>query len=350
MTVSGDHAARPDDPQASLRAELLGQIAAAQFDLEAAIADLTRDGAPAAVLADSRSQFGALIAMRRQMGSASPSALAEMRNEVAALVASGQSAAQQARSAAASNADMAELSSRAAEARARVDETMRGMKDFDADLRFADQRDQAEYRRREAERLAYIAAEQAKGAPESHLNASGAAIGQMADAAAHGAADNPEFTKRWDALMKSTRKLREQVIRDGGDVSKFDSDVRADLRRILKSKGKSDAEIDALLAAHHDPLDAMQAIVAEQKVALADREIDDFTMKAREHKDGAALAATETKLAATALPIEQPGPLADAMSVLKAAGVAPSTHDAEAPPTHGVTAQVAAVVASTRAV
>ena len=264
MTVSEGRPTQSEDRQASLRAELLGQIAAAQFDLEAVIADLTRDGAPAAALLDSRSQLSALTALSRQMGSVSGAALAEMRAEIASLVATSQSTAQQARTAAASKPDAAELIGRAQEVRAHVNEVMRGMKDFDPYLRFENERDEAEYRRREAENRAYIAAQQAKGTPEGDLNAAGAAVGQMADAHAHGAGDSPEFKKRWDELVASTEKLREEAKANGVSTEEFDNRLREDLRRILKSKGLSDAQIDAQLAAHADPLEAVKASIASE--------------------------------------------------------------------------------------
>ncbi|MEI9927610.1 MAG: hypothetical protein WDN44_07765 [Sphingomonas sp.] len=74
----------------------------------------------------------------------------------------------------------------------------------------------------------------------------------MADAKAHGAS-GPEFDKRWSDLVTATDHLREQVRASGGSTKEFDDHLREDLRRILKSKGLSDTQIDAQFAAHPDP-------------------------------------------------------------------------------------------------
>ncbi|RYM09536.1 hypothetical protein EWH12_14305 [Sphingobium cupriresistens] len=246
------------------------QLDGPRSELATVLADLIRNGVPAALV---QSQLAAISQLQQQINVADASTLAAMPAAVAGMVADVLATAQQG-GAAVSGAEAAEgadIASLAATSRATVNRTMQGMKDFD--LTFASAEDEAAYRRREAERLALIEAEQKKGTPEGDLNAAGAAVGQMADAAAHGAAADPRFQQRWEALMDSTEKLRAQIIREGGDVSKFDARLREDLRQIMKSKGKTDAEIDALLAAHPDnPMDAMKAFVAEQKGALTERD------------------------------------------------------------------------------
>jgi len=343
MTDSGVHPAS-DEPNASIRAELVGQLVAAQFDLEAAIADLMRDGAPASDVISSRTQLGSVIALRQQVAGADVKSLAAMRSDIATVVAASQSAAQQART----SSDMAaasNIANIAQNARATVNETMRGMKDFEPYLHFANAQDEAEYRHREEERRAYIAAEQAKGTPQGDLNASGAAVGQMADAAAHGAVQSPEFQQRWDKLTASTEALRAQLVRDGKDVSELDAHMREDLRRIMRSKGIPDTKIDALLAAHRDnPLDAMKEFVAEQKGVLTERDLDRIDMETQ-----AAGARSTVPVGMAKQVIEQAAPSAPAASTLaeslgsigaelKAMGIDHTEHDSAAQPAHGVAA------------
>jgi integrase len=72
-------------------------------------------------------------------------------------------------------------------------------------------------------------------------------------------------------FVQGTAALREKIIQEGGNVSKFDDGLRADLRQIMKSKGVPDDKIDALLAEHRDnPINAVKAYVAEHKIALAE--------------------------------------------------------------------------------
>jgi len=344
MTVSEGHAAKPDDPQASLRSELLGQLVAAQFEIEAAIADLTRDGAPASAVANTRSQLAAVGALRQQLIGADARTLASMRGDIAATVAACQTAAQQAR-AAADEASASNLSNYAQSARNAVHDVMRGMKDFDRDLRFANAQDEAEYRRREDERRAYIDGELAKHTPQGDLNASGGAVGQMTDAAAHGAAANPEFQRRWDKLVVSAEALRAQLVRDGKDVSDFDKHLREDLRRIMKSKGLSDAQIDEQFAAHQgNPIETAKAFVAEQKDVLTQHDLDRLDMETQ-----AAGARSTVTVGMAKQVIEQATPPASAASTLatslgsigaelKAMGIDQAEHDSTVQPTHGVAA------------
>ncbi len=253
------------------------------------------------------------------------------------MVATSQAAAQQARTVAAAQPDNAELIERAKEARAKVDEVMHGMKDFDPYLRFANEHDEAEYRRREEERRAYIDAQHGKGTPEGDLNASGAAVGQMADAAAHGASDSPAFRQRWDELVASTEKLREAARANGVSTEEFDRRLREDLRRILKSKGLSDAQIDAQFAAHPDPLDAAKAYVGGE-------DVDAIAVKVAKNERVA------TENIVVSAPPPPSSSIADAMATLRAAGVVSTEQHTDQGPEHGVTTQVAQVATPSRVV
>ena len=282
----------------------------------------------------------------RQVGVAGSATLAGLRGDIAALVAHSGAIAQQARTASGSSqsADAIEL---AAATRDQVNAVMRGMKDFDPYLQFDNAEAEADYRRREAERRAYIEAQQAKGTPEGDLNAAGAAMGQMADAGAHGAANSPEFDKRWNALADSTQRLRDQLVREGKDVSEFDNRLRDDLRQIMRAKGKSDAEIDTLLAAHTDnPMDAMRAFVAEQKGNVTERDLDVLDSKVQHHKMDADAVRTEAIREQSAPPPSSSGLLAETLSDVgaewKALGVGAADIDPAAAPSHGVAVAVAA--------
>lgn len=303
------------------------------------MAELSRNGASTGPL---ETQLQNLNAAMRQVGTAGAAALASLRSDVAAIVAQSGAVAQQARTSATStqSADAAELASAA---RDQVNAVMRGMKDFDPYLQFDNAEAEADYRRREAERRAYIEEQQAKGTPEGDLNAAGAAMGQMADAGAHGAAASPEFDRRWNALADSTQRLRDQLVREGKDVSEFDNRLREDLRQIMRAKGKSDAEIDALLAAHpENPMDAMRAFVAEQKGNVTQRDLDVLDEKVGRNAQNIKLAsiAPEHEAIATASPV------ADAANSFGAAlaglGVVASDHDPASGVTHGVSANAVA--------
>lgn len=274
--------------------------------------------------------------MRKQLVGADTKSLIAMRGDIAAVVASCQSAAQQARAAVADE-NASNIANAAQGARSAVNDVMRGMKDFEPYLHFANAQDEADYRRREEERRARIAEEQAKGTPQGDLNASGAAVGQMADAAAHGAGDSPEFQRRWDKLTASTEALRTQLIREGKDVSEFDKHLREDLRAIMRAKGVPDTQIDALLAAHRDnPMDAMKEFVAEQKGVISEREITDLTRKAQAYKEEAAEKTTAARATGPARPTDIPAAALDAMADLKALGTSVANHDVSEPPSHGI--------------
>ena len=264
---------------------MLGELVAGQFALESALADVAN--AEPAIRDQLRSQLSQIAGLRQQIGTAPGSALSLLRGEVTALASNAAGAAQEARTGSTACAPGANsIATLANAARQQTMAVMAGMKDFDRDLKFGPVDTEADYRAREAERQAYIAAEHAKGTPQGDLNAARGAVGQMADVAAHGAANNPVFEQRWDALVDSTAKLRTQIIRDGGDVAEFDTRLRNDLRAIMKSKGVPEAQIDALLTAHpDDPLEAVKAFVADQKGVFGEKEIGDLSRKAQEHKD-----------------------------------------------------------------
>lgn len=246
-----------------MRAALLGQLVGAQFELERALAEMI-PGNGGSALAEGQQQLRMLKDLQAQIGTAGQKDLSAMRAAIGAAVTGAQTALQQSRTAA-NQPDAALLAEVAQTSREQVATLMRDMHRFDPDLRFASADDETAYRQREAARRADTDAQQAKHNPQGDLNAAGGVVGQMADAKAHGAGDNPEFQQRWNELVATTEKLRDEVRRNGGSTAEFDKRLRDDLRGILKSKGLTDVQIDAQFAAHPDPLEAAKAFVSDSR-------------------------------------------------------------------------------------
>lgn len=76
-------------------------------------------------------------------------------------------------------------------------------KKLDPYLQFASAEDEAEYRKREAARKAYIDAELGKGTPQGALNAANASKEQLEDAGNHGADRSPDFAPMLDEVTKA---------------------------------------------------------------------------------------------------------------------------------------------------
>ncbi len=311
---------------------MLGPIVAAQFDLENTLDELARNAAGAAS-GPIRDQLQALGNLQRQIAGADPAALAAMRAEIAAAMTASQAVAQQARGAIAdtATADALGLTGAGNASRAQVTALMQDMHRFP--VRFSSPEDEATYREREAERRAFIEAEQAKHTPQGDLDTSAGAIGQMADIKAHGGGDSPEFQQRWNALVATTERLREAVRASGGSTAEFDDRLRADLRRILKAKGLTDAQIDAQFAAHPDPLEAAKTFVNDKDV----RQVE-----ARENVRADSVLSVVAVQSAPQPPAGiASGGLADAVSNLQGLGIVATDHDAATNPSHGVTANAA---------
>lgn len=315
-------------PLASQRLELLGQLAVAQLDLEAVIGELARTGGDAGV---ARGQVQELIRLQRGIGSASRSDLAVMRGEVNFAVAQSQTVVRQVRSASPTYVGAVELANAGAASRRALDSAMDYTRSLS--LQFDSEEDERAYREREAERRAYIEAQQARHTPEGDLNAAGAGVGQMADAKAHGAG-GPDFDRHWKTLVTTTEKLRDKVRRAGGSTKEFDERLRADLHRIMQSKGLTDAEIDAQLATHPDSLEAAKAFVGGQKDlralgASAERSAGNIVIEETE----------QGKSTADPQPSKQTSMSlnADAIAAkLKASGITLVDHPPDAVATHGV--------------
>lgn len=319
MTVSEGQPTLSVDPEASLRAELMGAIAGAQFDIDNAIAELARSGADASALTNQRQS---LQQLHRQVGTANLTTLAGLRAEITGAVATTQALAEQGRAIATSAGQVAAeaLATATANCRAQVTSVMRNMHRFDTYLHFASAEDEAAYRKREAERLAYINAQHAKGTAEGNLNAAGAALGQLADAKTHGAGNSPEFERWSNELANTTTTLRDAARQSGISTEEFDRNVTADYRRISKAQGLSDAEINARLATHDG--DALRAMAAPS---------------------GSPIAAAS----ATNPPVDD---LADALAAFKAAGIKSETPETPSTIAHRASTSNAAGQKASRAV
>jgi hypothetical protein len=175
-----------------------------------------------------------------------------------------------------------------------------------------------------ADRLRYIDEQLAKGTPEGELNAAGATAGQMLDAHAHGAGNSPEFNARWERLVKTTEQHRTALRAEGHSTDEFDRNLNASVRRYLKEKGLTDAQIDAALAVSANPLDAVTPYIQNdndaQMLVHAARIDDDRDIGAPKNITTAIAlpsVSTVSPEPATAAPPD----LADVMATFRAAGV-----------------------------
>lgn len=179
---------------------MAGQVSSAQAQLEAIIEDLRRAalaGGDTAALSQAEGQLQRLGGLQRRLESAGPGALAALRAEVSASVAATQATTETARASTAT-AQTAEAALHAASEAAHrtvsdlADEVF-GKRKYDDLLRFASPEDEAEYRKREADRKRYIEDQLALGTPQGNLNAARAMQAQLNDAGAHGADAHPDF-------------------------------------------------------------------------------------------------------------------------------------------------------------
>ena len=196
-----------------MRAELLGQIVGAQFELERAIAGLTRSGASAG---PAQNQLQVLATLQRQIGDAGGPALASLRAEIATTVAESRAIIQQSTNAArgAEAAEIETLATASAAARATAQAFMHDFyerKIFDSYLRFSSVEDEAEYRKREDAYRRAIDAALAKGTPEGDAEAMRLSKAQLADAGAHGADRSPEFATRWQQMDQQETALARAI-------------------------------------------------------------------------------------------------------------------------------------------
>lgn len=218
MTVSEvGHPATPDDPQASLRLELVGQLVAAQFALEGALAELVGNSA---ALGQAQLQLAMLATLRQQIGTASPATLYAMSNEIVAAVAQTQSVIQQGRA----NLTNSEASSASSTAKARqlvqsVADDLFRQKLLDPYLEFSSAKDEEEYRKREKGRNEQVDRAMALRTPEGNRRAVELVQEQLRDAGAHGADRSPEFGRLINTASEA-QELTAQSEQQGLDKTK----------------------------------------------------------------------------------------------------------------------------------
>lgn len=238
-TVSAiGHPAKADDPQASLRAQLLGELVEAQFDIEAAMNEIKGN---AAALSDGNTQLQLLTALQRQIGAASPAALAGLRSEIIATVSGAQAVAQQSR--ATVNDNKPERAMSAAEARQAITDVGRDVfsgQVLDPYLRFASPEDEEAYRKREEQNRKAYELELAKGTPEGNRRAAEILNRQLVDAQAHGADASPDFAD----LLERTQSA--QTVLDHKEQSPQRSAIVVENQ---KETASTEAELNDVLAA-----------------------------------------------------------------------------------------------------
>ena len=238
MTISEGQPTLSVDPEASLRAELLGQIAAAQFDVESAIAEVMRSGADVSALAN---QAQSLQQLQKQIGSAGATTLISLRAEIAGAVANTQAVTQQVRGIVASAA-LSELTTKRDAARQTIQAIGYDIferKIFDPYLQFTSPEDEEAYRKRERENNEAIKRELAKGTDEGSLRATLLLERQFNDAGAHGATASPNFERlrqqNREAMKTIKDAMRETPDQQAAPIANSEtaSDKDAELRDVM---------------------------------------------------------------------------------------------------------------------
>jgi hypothetical protein len=271
MTVSEGQPTLSVDPEASLRAELTSEIAAAQIDIANAIAELARSGADSAALAN---QSHALQQLRRTVGSANLGSLLALRSDVASASTSATALANHAISTAASAAANANLSP-AQRARASIEAVQRDLFEkrvLDPYLQFASAEDEEAYRKRERERDAEVKRALALRTPEGERRANELVQDQLRDAGAHGADRSPDFAdmvqlaKSATVDLQSAQQTQENVTaRPSVDAIKGEqpaqsSDDLGDIFATLKAAGVTTPANQAREAGHGMALASANAL------------------------------------------------------------------------------------------
>ena len=136
---------------------------------------------------------------------------------------------------------------------------------FDRYLHFSSAQDEAAFRTHAAEVHKYVDAQLARGTAEGNLNAGGGMVDYMLDAKTHGAGDSPDFMPRWNRLAADTQREHAAMTAAGQSTAEYDRTVTASVRRFLKAKGMTDAEIDKRLVAGADPLDVVKPFLGDDR-------------------------------------------------------------------------------------
>ena len=239
MTVSEGQPTLSVDPEASLRAELTGAIAAAQIDVANAIAELARSGADSAVLSN---QGQALHQLQRTVGSANLGSLLALRSDVTIAATSATALANQATSTA-TNAALANANlSPTQRARAAIEAVQRDLFEkrvLDPYLQFASAADEEAYRKRERERDTEVKRALALRTPEGDRRAIELVEDQLRDADAHGADRSPDFAAmlNQNAVAKDTLVNATPAAAPLAGETKAPSSEVSDIAAALRAAG-----------------------------------------------------------------------------------------------------------------
>lgn len=187
---------------------MLGQLVAAQFELEGALAEFTgNSGALGQV--QLQLQLSMLVVLRQQIGTASPATLSAMSNEIVGAVTQAQGLVQQARANAANGeASAASNTAKARQLMQSVADDLFRQKLLDPYLHFATAEDEAAYRKREQDRSIAYDDEIAKQTAEGNRRAASILQSQLADAKAHGADRSPDMAAIERQLAETGQNLQ----------------------------------------------------------------------------------------------------------------------------------------------
>lgn len=257
------------DPEASLRAELTGAIAAAQIEVANAIAELSRSGAEISALTN---QNQALQDLQRMLSTANLGGLFALRNEVASATTNASAIVSQATfNAANSGTATASLlqSERARAAITALHGDLFERRVLDPYLQFDSLEDEEAYRKRELEREAEIRRALELRTPEGDRRAADLVQDQLRDAGAHGADRSPDFAgmvQRADAAMADLRPLADNPspanVGAQAELSEGQAladDGLSDILATLRAAGVTTPAIQSSDAGHGVALTAVQA-------------------------------------------------------------------------------------------
>jgi hypothetical protein len=201
------------ETEASLRYNLVQQLARAEADLRALIERLGTAG-DSAVTQDAQQQLTALRALRSQVATAGLLDLISLRSDVAATVSTASSVVAQGQGV----ADRAAAADRLAHADDEARRSVAGFMDdyykkkiFDPYLRFSSDEDRDAFRERERERQEAIARAQDQHTPEGNLEAIRLSAEQLKDAGAHGADRSSDYAPMLARLTADKQALATQV-------------------------------------------------------------------------------------------------------------------------------------------
>lgn len=196
---------------------MAADLNAAQGDLSTSLIELR--GVPnmdAALIGQAESNLAAILALKRQLSTASGSQLSAIRAQIAVAVSSAASTAHQAQQAAASACtgpiSMASARQAAHEAVNEFEDAYFKQRKFDPYLHFESDDDEREYRRREAERHQEIEKAQALHTSAGDLRAVELSHDQLVDAGAHGADRSPDFAPLFAKVTAAKHDLQTAII------------------------------------------------------------------------------------------------------------------------------------------